>query len=76
MKKKIAKGLLMLDLWLTIVATTVFVTLFYMDKVLYLNEIIIVSTSILSFNMICFILLRFNYPKQIKTFTKKDSKKY
>jgi hypothetical protein len=76
MKKKIAKGLLMLDLWLTIVATTVFVTLFYMDKVLYLNEIIIVTTSILSFNMICFILLSFNYPKQIKTFTKKDSKKY
>ena len=37
MKKKIAKGLLMLDLWLTIVATTVFVTLFFMDKVLYLN---------------------------------------
>ena len=45
MKKKIAKGLLMLDLWLTIVATTVFVTLFFMDNIVYLNEIIIVSTS-------------------------------
>ena len=76
MKKTLTKFLFALDLWVLIVASAVFIALYYLESVIYYEEIIIVLTSFVSINMICFILLSLNYPKQPLTLKRKDTKNY
>lgn len=75
-KNLLIKGLCLLDLWVVLVASTVFISLYFIHGTLLLNEILIVLTSVVSFNMVCVILLNFNYPKQIHALRKQDTEIY
>ena len=57
MRKLIAKALVLFDLWLIIVASTVFTTLYFMGSEINLISITIFVTSFAIFNLLVLITL-------------------
>ncbi len=76
MKKTIYKILVTFDLWISLVTTFVFVALFFLKNELYLNELLIVISSIVSFNLIVIVCVSTYYVKQFKIIKKEDSRNY
>ncbi len=76
MKKFVFKALVTLDLWLALVSATVFTTLYMLNHVSYLNELIIVLTSVVAFNLIVIFITGIFNIREVKGIQNKDSKNY
>lgn len=76
MKKFVLKALVTLDLWLALVSATVFTTLYMLNHVSYLNELIIVLTSVVAFNLIVIFITGIYNIREVKGIQNKDSKNY
>lgn len=75
MNKKLIHAILALDLWVFIVSISVFISLYFLDGVIYLSAINIVVLSLLIFNLISFISLSLNNFKKLFKFKNKETKK-
>lgn len=76
MKKRIYQILVTFDLWVTLVTTFVFVALYFLKSELYLNELLIVISSIVSLNLIVVVCAGTYYVKQFRVIRKEDSRNY
>ena len=74
MKNFLLKAILTLDLWIVLVTSIVFTSLYFIDQSLYLNQLLIVISSIVVVNLLFMILFMLKHIKQNRVLNKYHNK--
>lgn len=74
MKNFLLKAILTIDLWVVLVISIVFTSLYFLEKSLYINQLMIVITSVALVNFLFMILFIIKHIKQNRIMNNSNNK--
>lgn len=74
MKNFLLKAILTIDLWAVLVISIVFTSLYFLEKSLYINQLMIVITSVALVNFLFMILFIIKHIKQNRIMNNSNNK--
>lgn len=74
MKNFLLKAILTIDLWAVLVISIVFTSLYFLEKSLYINQLMIVITSVALVNILFMILFLIKHIKQNRIMNNSNNK--
>lgn len=74
MKNFLLKAILTIDLWVVLVISIVFTSLYFLEKSLYINQLMIVITSVALVNILFMILFLIKHIKQNRIMNNSNNK--
>lgn len=74
MKNFLLKAILTIDLWAVLVISIVFTSLYFLEKSLYINQLMIVITSVALVNILFMILFIIKHIKQNRIMNNSNNK--
>ena len=74
MKNFLLKAILTIDLWAVLVISIVFTSLYFLEKSLYINQLVIVITSVALVNILFMILFLIKHIKQNRIMNNSNNK--